>query len=173
MNKTLVDMKERRSFRAYTDKIPSEELLDAVIEAGLYAANGRGKQSPIIISVTDKKLRDRLSELNSKYCRTPMDDPFYGAPAVLAVLADREVPTAVYDGSLVMGNLMLAAHTLGLGSCWIHRALEVFDSNEGKEILHSLGIEGDYEGIGFCIIGYPANELPSPPARHSGRVFKV
>ena len=166
-------MKERRSFRGYTDKMPSEELLDSIIEAGLYAANGRGKQSPIIISVTDKTLRDRLSRLNSKYCRTPIDDPFYNAPAVLAVLADKDVPTAVYDGSLVMGNLMLAAHTLGLGSCWIHRALEVFDSNDGKEILHDLGIEGNYEGIGFCIIGYPTNELPPPPARREGRVFKV
>ena len=173
MNTTLKDMKERRSCRSYTSEMPDTELIDSVIEAGLYAANGRGKQSPIIISVTDKALRDRLSSLNSKYCRTPIDDPFYNAPAVLAVLADKEVPTAVYDGSLVMGNLMLAAHTLGLGSCWIHRAREVFESDEGKKILNDLGIEGNYEGIGFCIIGYPTNEIPPPPERREGRVFKV
>ena len=173
MNKTLTDMKERRSFRGYTDRIPDTKLIDTVIEAGLYAANGRGKQSPIIISVTDKTLRDRLSSLNSKSCRTPIEDPFYNAPAVLAVLADKDVPTALYDGSLVMGNLMLAAHTLGLGSCWIHRAREVFESDEGKKILNDLGIEGNYEGIGFCIIGYPTNELPPPPERREGRVFKV
>ena len=103
-------------------------------------------------------------------------DPFYGAPAVIAVLADKSVPTAVYDGSLVMGNLMLAAHTLGLGSCWIHRCREIFESDEGKEILDGLGVKGDYTGVGFCILGYPKdpeNYPPAPPARRDGRVFKV
>ena len=88
-------------------------------------------------------------------------DPFYGAPVVLVVLADKSRPTYLYDGSLVMGNLMLAAHSLGLGSCWIHRAKETFEREEGKAILKELGIEGDYEGIGNCVIGYakePAKE---------------
>ena len=121
-------------------------------------------QSPIIIAVTDKNLRDKISKLNAEVMG--MDgDPFYGAPAVLVVLADKSRNTYLYDGSLVMENLMLAAHSLGLGSCWIHRAKEVFDSEEGREILASLGIEGDYEGIGNCIVGYTQN----PPAERKPR----
>ena len=91
-------------------------------------------------------LRDRLSAMNARIMSAPEGtDPFYGAPVVLVVLADRSVPTHVYDGSLVMGNLMLAAHELGLGSCWIHRAREEFDTPEGRQILADLGVEGDYE----------------------------
>ena len=152
MTEVIKAIKTRRSVKSYKpDAIPTE-LLDAILEAGTYAPTGRNMQSPIIIAVTDKTTRDRLSRLNAQVMG--MDgDPFYGAPAVLVVLADRSRSTYLYDGSLVMENLMLAAHSLGLGSCWIHRAKEVFDSAEGKELLSSLGIKGDYEGIGNCIIG--------------------
>ena len=171
-NQTLEVLKTRRAIRSYEDRIPEKELLDKVLEAGTYAPTGMGAQSPIIVAVTDRQTRDRLSELNAAVMGGD-SDPFYGAPAVLVVLADRSVPTYLYDGSLVMGNLMNAAHAVGLGSCWIHRAKEVFDSEEGKTLLKEWGIEGDYEGIGNCIIGYPKGEAPQPKARKAGYVYHV
>ena len=158
MNAAIENMKTRRSIRGYKpDEMPAQELLEQIIEAGTYAPTGKGMQSPIIVAVTNKDIRDRLSRLNAEVLGTT-SDPFYGAPAVLIVLADRNRPTYLYDGSLVMGNLMNAAHALGLGSCWIHRAKEVFNSPEGRNMLKEWGIEGDYEGIGHCVLGYPADE---------------
>lgn len=171
-NQTLEVLKTRRAIRSYEERIPEKELLDKVLEAGTYAPTGMGAQSPIIVAVTDRQTRDRLAELNAAVMGGD-SDPFYGAPAVLVVLADRNVPTYLYDGSLVMGNLMNAAHAVGLGSCWIHRAKEVFDSEEGKALLKEWGIEGDYEGIGNCIIGYPKGEAPQPKARKAGYVYHV
>lgn len=170
MNDFIREMISRRSVRRYkSDPVP-EELIREVAEAGTYAATGMNRQSPIIVAVTDKALRDRLSRMNAEIMGSD-SDPFYGAPAVLIVLADRNMPTHVYDGSLVMGNLMLAAHSLGLGSCWIHRAKEEFNSAEGKEILRSLGIEGDYEGIGHCILGYTEDDDPAPAPRKENYVY--
>ena len=167
MSDVIQAMRERRSVRAYTDEVPSKEQIEAVIEAGLWAASGMNRQGPIVVAVTNRELRERLSAMNAEI---PGTDPFYGAPVVLVVLAPRDQPNRVYDGSLVMGNLMLAAHALGLGSCWIHRAREEFDTPEGKAILAELGIEGDYEGIGHCILGYAAEEPEAKP-RNDGRVF--
>lgn len=172
MNEVIKSMIERRSVRSFKPDAVPDELVDEIIEAGRYAATGRGLQSPIIVAVTDKALRDRLSKMNADIMGADVD-PFYGAPAVLIVLADKTVPTHVYDGSLVMGNLMLAAHSLGLGSCWIHRAKEEFESDEGKAILKSLGIKGDYEGIGHCILGYPDGDVPSAKPRKDGWVYKA
>ena len=164
-NSTIECLKTRRSIKAYDpDRMPSREQLDAILEAGMNAPTGRGLQSPVIVAVTDKDTRDILSGMNAAVLGSN-GDPFYGAPVVLAVLADKTVPTHIYDGSLVMGNLMNAAHALGVGSCWIHRAKEVFDSDEGKALLKEWGIEGDYEGIGNCILGYPAQEAPAPKPR--------
>lgn len=171
-NETVENLKTRRSIRAYKDSMPDETLLAQVIEAGTYAPTGKGLQSPIIIAVTNKEMRDSLSRMNAKVMGVDTD-PFYGAPAVLVVLADRSCPTYLYDGSLVMGNLMNAAHALGLGTCWIHRAKEVFDSEDGKALLESWGIKGDYEGIGNCIIGYPAQAAPTPKARKADYVHYV
>ncbi len=171
-NETLEVLKTRRAIRAYQDSIPDRALLDKVIEAGTYAPTGKGLQSPIIVAVTDKETRDYLSRLNARVMGA-QDDPFYGAPVVLVVLADRNIGTYLYDGSLVMGNLMNAAHAVGLGSCWIHRAKEVFDSEEGKALLKEWGIEGDYEGIGNCIIGYPAREAPQPKPRKADYVYYI
>ncbi len=171
-NETLENLKTRRSIRAYQDSVPDMNLLKQVIEAGTYAPTGKGSQSPIIVAVTDRETRDYLSKLNAGIMGTS-GDPFYGAPAVLVVLADKSVPTYLYDGSLVMGNLLNAAHAVGLGSCWIHRAKEVFDSEEGKALLKKWGIEGDYEGIGNCIIGYPAQEAPQPKPRKADYVYFV
>lgn len=172
MESTINDILTRRSVKKYKSAPVPQEIIDKIINAGLYAANGMGAQSPIIIQVTNKEMRDKLSKMNADVMGANTD-PFYGAPAVLVVLADKNRPTAVYDGSLVMGNLMLAAHALGIGSCWIHRAKEEFESEEGKKILKSLGIEGEYVGIGHCILGYADGE-PKPTAeRKPGRVFKI
>lgn len=174
MNETITSMVERRSCRKFSDQTPSAADIDAVVEAGLYAASGMGRQSSIIIKVTNKELRDRISAMNAKIMGKGEDfDPFYGAPAMLIVLADRSVATHVYDGSLTMGNLMVAAESLGLASIWIHRAKEEFDSEEGKAILAELGIEGDYEGIGHCALGFWGADKPAAPARKPGRVFSA
>ena len=172
MNEVIKAIKERRSVKSYKPDAVPAELLDAVLEAGTYAPTGRNMQAPIIVAVTDKATRDKLSKLNAEVMG--MDgDPFYGAPAVLVVLADRSRSTYLYDGSLVMENLMLAAHSLGLGSCWIHRAKEVFDSAEGKALLASLGIEGDYEGIGNCIIGYTDTPPVERKPRKENYIYKI
>lgn len=166
MSETMEKMLTRRSIRRYEDKAVPRDKLERIIEAGTYAATAMNKQSPIIIAVTDKAVRDRLSVMNAKVMGADTD-PFYGAPVVLVVLADKENPNRVYDGSLVMGNLMLAAHDEGLGSCWIHRAKQEFETPEGKELLAKLGIEGEYEGIGHCIIGYAAEEPEAKPRKEN------
>lgn len=166
-------LRNRRSIRSYKqDSIP-EDVLNQILEAGIYAPTGMGKQAPIIIAVTNKEVRDQLSAMNAKIMGTE-NDPFYGAPVVLVVLANKEVPTYLYDGSCVMENLMLAAYDLGVGSCWIHRAKQEFESEEGKAILKSLGIEGDYEGIGHVILGYPEGELsPTPKDRKENYIYYI
>ncbi|MBQ5389853.1 MAG: nitroreductase [Clostridia bacterium] len=169
---TFENMLTRRSVKAYKSDAVPQELIDRVIEAGLYAASGRNWQAGIVLAVTDKTMRDRLSKMNAAVMGTE-SDPFYGAPVVLVVLGDKQYPTHVYDGSLMLGNMMLAAHELGLGSCWIHRAKEEFESEEGKEILRSLGIEGDYEGIGHLILGYAAGEPKAAAPRRDNRVYTI
>ncbi|MGN0813450.1 MAG: nitroreductase [Candidatus Coproplasma sp.] len=162
----------RRSIKKFKSTPIDEETLKTIIDAGINAPTGMNRQSPTIIAVTNKELRDKLSALNAKVLGTDAD-PFYGAPVVLVVLADRGINTHVYDGSLVMGNLMNAAFALGLGACWIHRAREVFDSEEGKGILSSLGIEGDLEGIGHCVIGYADCQQPAKRERKQNYVYYV
>ena len=172
MSEVINNMKTRRSIRKYKPDMIPEDVLNRIIEAGTYAATGMGKQSPIIIAVTNKEIRDKFSKMNAEIMGVD-SDPFYGAPVVLVVLADKSMPTYVYDGSLVMGNLMLEAHALGVDSCWIHRAKEEFESAEGKEILKSLGIEGDYEGIGHCILGYADGDEPQCQPRKDNWVYRV
>ena len=174
MNEIIKAMEERRSIRKFKPDMPAKEDLEQIIEAGLYAANGMGKQATITIAVTNKELRDRLSAINAKIGGWKEGfDPFYGAPVVLVVLADKSMPTYIYDGTLVMGNLMLEAHALGVDSCWIHRAKEEFESEEGREILKSLGIEGNYEGIGHCILGYVDGEEPQCHPRKDNWVYRA
>ncbi len=170
MNAVLENIRTRRSVRKYKPDMIPQEILDQILEAGTYAATGMGMQSPIILAVTNRKMRDRLSAMNAKVMGTD-SDPFYGAPVVLVVLADKSRGTYLYDGSLVMGNLMLAAHELGIASCWIHRAKEEFETPEGKDILASLGITGDYEGIGHCILGYADGPEPAAKPRKDSYVY--
>ena len=174
MNEIINAMIERRSIRKFKPDMPAKEDIEQIIEAGLYAANGMGKQATITIAVTNKELRNKLSDIN-RIIGGWKDgfDPFYGAPVILIVLADKKWVNRVYDGSLVMGNLMLAAHAFGIGSCWIHRAKEEFESPEGKEILSSLGIDGEYEGIGHCILGYVNGEYPDEKPRKENWVYYI
>lgn len=155
MNQVIKTLLSRQSVKKYKSDMVPEDLIAEICKAGTFAPTGMNRQSPIIIAVTNRKLRDRLSKMNADILGIS-GDPFYGAPVVLVVLARKDSATRVYDGSLVMANLQIAAHSLGLGSCWIHRAKEEFESADGQKILADLGILGEYEGIGHCIVGYPA-----------------
>ena len=172
-SQAMLDLiRTRRSVRAFKPDMLPRDVIDRIAEAGTYAPTARNTQSPIIVAVTNKDVRDRLSKWNAEVIGAE-NDPFYGAPVVLVVLADKSCPNRVYDGSLVMENLMLAAHALGVGSCWIHRAREVFERQEAKELLKSLGIEGEYEGIGNCILGYVDGEEPQAAPRKENWVYHI
>ena len=175
MQNLLDFMKERRSIKKYkADVIVPEDLINQVIEAGLYGASGRNKQSPVIIAVTNKELRDKIAEKNRQIGGFAEGfDPFYGAPVILIVIADATVNTPVYDGSISLANMMLMAHDLGLGSCWIHRAKEEFEDEFGKNILKDIGLEGEYIGVGHLALGYADTELPPILPRRENRVYYV
>ncbi len=166
MNEAWKAICERRSIRRYKPEQITREELDAVLEAGVCAASGKNGQSAVIVAVQDKETRDRLSAMNAAVLGTK-SDPFYGAPTVLVVLAEASSPYCVEDGSLVLGNLMNAAKAIGLGSCWINRAREVFATDEGKALLKKWGIEGEYVGIGNCILGYPAEDPAMKPRKEN------
>ena len=167
MNEALEVLYNRRSIRRYKAEQISREEMDAVIRAGVCAASGKNGQSAIIIAVQDKETRDELAGLNAAVLGVK-SDPFYGAPTVLIVLSDAKSPYVVEDGSLVLGNLMNAAKALGLGSCWINRAREVFASDEGKALLKKWGVEGEWIGVGNCILGYPDEDPAMKPRKENG-----
>lgn len=174
MNEIIKTLINRRSIKKYKSDMIPQNVIDEIINAGLYAVSGMGKQNTIILAITKKEVRDKLAKINAKIGGWQDDfDPFYNAPVVLIVLADKNWFTGVYDGSLVIGNLMLAADSLGIGSCWVHRAKEEFETPEYKDLLRSLGIEGDWEGVGHCILGYSDMEKPQPPKRKENRVFYI
>ena len=173
MNEVMKTIVERRSVKKYKPDPIKKEILDEIIKAGTYAATGKNRQAPIILAITNKQVRDELAKLNAKIMgMNETFDPFYGAPVVLVVLSKKDVDTHVYDGSLVMGNLMLAAASLGVGSCWIHRAREEFELPEGKKILQDLGINEEYEGIGHCVLGY-ADVVPVDKPRKENWVYYI
>ena len=172
MKSCMEIMLSRRSTKKYSDRMPERCDLEKIVEAGLWAASGRNMQAPVIVAVTDKEIRDRLSRDNAAVMGA-MSDPFYGAPCVMVVLAEKTAHTYVYDGSLTLGNMMLAAEELGLGSCWIHRAKEVMARPEWVEWIKSLGLPGEYEGIGNLVVGYPDGDFSAPKPRRDGRVVWV
>jgi nitroreductase len=174
MNEIIKAMKERRSIRKFKSDMVSKKDIDEIIDAGLYAANGMGKQAVVTVAVTNKELRDKIAKDNCKIGGWDESfDPFYGAPVILIVLAEKDWRNRVYDGSLVIGNMMLAAHSLGLGSIWIHRAKEEFETEEYKKLLKNIGVEGEWEGIGHCAIGYIEGDIPKPAPRKENRVYFV
>ncbi len=169
---TLNSMKERRSVRAYKSEQIKDEELNAVLESGVYAASGHGWQSAKLVVVQDKETRDLLSQLNAEVLGVN-SDPFYGAPTIVVVFADKTRTTYVEDGALAIGNLMLGAYAVGLGSCWIHRAKEVFSGAKGKELMKKWGVSENYVGIGHCALGYAANPLPAPAPRKPENIVRV
>lgn len=172
MNEVIENMTSRRSVRAYSSKPVDRALIDEIIEAGLYAPSAMNKQDTLIIAIEDKSVRNKISKMNAAIMGSN-SDPFYGAPVILLVLYNKANRNGIYDGSLVLGNMMNAAHSLGLSSCWIHRAKEEFESDEGKALLKSLGIEGEWEGVGHMALGYSASGEPKAPERKSGRVIHI
>ena len=171
-NEVIKTLTERRSVRAYSKKQVEDEKLQLILKAGTYAPTGMGMQSPVMVVVQDEETVALLSRLNGKVMRTS-SDPFYGASTVVVVLADKTVSTHVEDGSLVMGNLMNAAFSLGVDSCWIHRAREVFQTKEGKELLKKWGIGDNYVGIGNCILGYRSGTLPTARPRKKNYIYNA
>lgn len=170
MNETIKTLTTRRSIRKFSEKPIRREDIDAILQAGLYAPTGRNTRDTLFLVVTDKALRDRLAKMNAAVMGSD-SDPFYGANTVIVVFADRTRTTTVEDGSCAMANLMNAAFSLGIDSCWIHRAREVFESVEGREIARSFGIPDEYIGIGNCILGYRDCELPEPLERTQPIIF--
>ena len=171
MNEVIKALLERRSIKDYTNEQVTDEQLEQIIKCGLYAPNGMGAQAPVFIAVRDKQTRDELSKLNADVMGASAD-PFYNAPCVICVLADSQRSTAVEDASLAIGNMCLAAHSLGLGSCWIHRCKQVFESDQGKALLEKWGVKQDLIGVGFCILGH-TNQNKQPAERKENRVFYI
>jgi nitroreductase len=163
----------RRSTKKYKSEMIDKTLIDKVIKAGTYAPSGRNMQSPIIVAITNKEVRDNLSREIARLRGMDGFDPFYNAPVVLAVLADKTIFTHVYDGSCVMENMLLEAHSLGLGACWIHWAKELFDGEYGRGLIRSLGIDDNYEGIGSCIVGFPDMDIKNDIPRKDNYVYYV
>lgn len=173
MKSTIIDLKTRRSIRAYKPEQITDEELNTILEAGTYAASGMGAQAAVIVAVQDKTLITKLEQLNAEALNAPGEKTFYGAPTVLTVLADKTQATPFQDGDLVMGNLMNAATALGIGSCWINRAREVFESAEGKVLLREWGLDEEtYVGIAHCVLGYPG-EQPEAKPRKQGYIIKI
>ena len=173
MSDILQTLKERRSCRKYKTELIPQESLDKILEAGTFAASGMGKQSAIIVAITNKEIRDKISELNARVMGKTDIDPFYGAPEIIVVLGAKDIPTHTHDGSLVLGNMMNEAESLGVATCWIHRAKEVFESDEGKALLASWGITGDYEGIGNLAVGFADAPKNAPAPRKENYIYYV
>ena len=171
-NEVLKNIKSRRSVRSFSSLMPSDEVIDAVCEAGEYAPSGKNKQSSTIIVVKDKNTRDLLAKMNANVMGRDID-PYYGAPVIILVLADSSVNTYVEDGSLVLGNMMLAAHSLGLGSVWVHREKEMFASSKGQELLKKWNLPSSLVGVGSIALGYPSGKLPEVHKRKDNYVIKV
>ena len=173
MNETLKVLKERRSVRKYKAEQIRDEELNAILEAGTWAPSGMGLQSAVMVVVQDPATIAKLSKANAEIQGKPGTDPFYGAPTVVVVLADGTAGNWIQDGSLVMGNLMTAAASLHIGSCWVNRAMEYFDTAEGKDLLKQWGLPETYRGVGNCILGYVEGDLPAPKPRKDGWIHRV
>lgn len=170
MKETIQDLKTRRSMRTYKPEQITKNELVQVLEAGMNAPSGMNRQAAVMVVIQEPEMVKKLSAMNAAVAGED-SDPFYGAPTVIVVLADRTIPTYQYDGSLVMGNLLNAAHGLGLGACWIHRAKEVFSLAEGKKLLEKWGLDENYEGIGHCVVGYGEGDYPGAKAKKENYVI--
>ena len=174
MNEILKALKERRSIRRFKSEMPDRKTIEEIVEAGLYAPNGKDLQATLSLVVTNSELREKLMIANRQIGGYSEDtDPFFGAPVIIVVLAKKDNPNCRYDGALVMGNMLLAAHALGLGGIWINRARQEFETEEFKSVLKDLGVEGEWEGVGHCAIGYIDGDIPKAAPRKDGRVYYI
>ena len=174
MNEVLKAIRERRSIRRFRSEMPDKETIGQIVEAGLYAPNGKGLQATLSLVVTNRELIEKLTIANRQIGGYSEDfDPFFGAPVIIIVLAKKDNPNCRYDGALVMGNMLLATHALGLGGIWINRARQEFETDEFKSVLKDLGVEGEWEGIGHCAIGYIDGGIPEAAPRKDGRVYYI
>ena len=172
MNETLKTLKERRSCRKYQTKQVEQDVLELILEAGTYAPTGMNRQSPVMVVIQDKDTIRLLEKENAKVLGNEAATPFYGAPTLVVVFADTRCSTGLEDACLVMGNLMNAASVVGVGSCWIHRAKEVFQTQIGKELMRTWGLDENYIGVGNCILGYAA-ETPAIRPRKENYIIKA
>lgn len=175
MNETIRCLLGRRSIRAYTDEMIPEDILDEILKAGIYAPSGGNQQSATVIVTQDRELIRKLEIMNAKYIPSKKTDirPYYNASTLVTIIARSDSGAPAEDGALIAGNIMNAAFSLGIGSCWVHRARDIFDSEEGKALLHEWGIEGDYIGICQIVLGYPACDIPEAPKRKENYIYKV
>jgi nitroreductase len=172
MNETMSALLNRRSIRKFRAEQIKDEEVHAVLEAGRYAPSGANQQAALLVVVQDQETKETLSRMNRAILGSD-SDPFYGAPTIILALADKTKVTPVEDACLALGNMLVAAYSLGLGSCWIHRTRQMFESEEGKALLEKWGVEGDYVGVGSCILGYPDCEHPRAARRKDGSVVMV
>lgn len=173
MNQVIECLTTRRSIRSFKPEQVSEEHLQEILHASMYAPTGMNRQAPVIVVVQDPETIAQLTRMNSEYLDFTCPDPFYGAPTICVVLTDPDVRTCVYDGSLVLGNMMNAAHSVGVGSIWINRARQEFDSEEGKALLRKWGLPETLIGVGHCALGYVDGEYPEAKPRKEGWVVRV
>ncbi|GAA0828376.1 Nitroreductase [Bifidobacterium pullorum subsp. gallinarum] len=171
-NDFLSLIKTRRAVRAYTDEPVPSDVLDAILEAGTYAPTGGGRQSPVIVAITNPEYRQEIARLNAEVIGNETD-PYHGAPVVVLVLADGSANTFVEDGSCVLENMMLAAHAFGLGTVWVHREREIFDGKKGKALLREWGLPETLRGVGAIALGYPAREPGRPAARKQDYIVRI
>ena len=171
MNTVIANMIERRSVRKFRKEQIAAEELEQILQAAQYAPTGMDRQHLVYVAVQEEETLKILRRMNGTIMGNPESDPYYGAPTIVLVLADASVSTGVEDGSLALGNMMNAAHSLGVGSCWIHRAREMFESAEGKALLKKWDIDGEYQGIGACALGYADGPLKTPSPRREKIVF--
>ena len=171
-NSVIDSLQSRTSIKKYIDTQISDEELDTILEAGKYAPTGRNRQSPVMVAIRDRDTVKRLSKMNAEILGSE-SDPFYGAPCVVVVFADMSVSTGFEDACLVMGNLMNSAHAIGVGSCWIHRAREMFSSDEGRALMREWGLSENYVGVGNCVLGYRDGDMPAVRPRKENYVIKV
>jgi nitroreductase len=172
MNETIRTLLERRSIRKFKPEQIKEEELNAILEAGMYAPSGANQQSALFVVIQDKELLKKLSAMNAAVLRKDID-PYYNAPTLILVFADKSKVTPVEDASLALGNMFNAAASLGIGSCWIHRTKQMFETDEGRDLLRKWGVIGDYIGVGSCILGYPDGEPPKAAPRKDNFVIRV
>lgn len=163
--------KTRRSIKGYTNEVITDEQLAYVLEAGTYAPTGMNRQSPVIVAIKDKDTIEKLERENAKVMGDESIKAFYGATTLLVVFRDANCFTGMEDACLVLGNMMNAAHAIGIGSCWIHRAKEVFEGEYGKSLMKKWGLSDNYKGVGHCILGIPKAVPQTRPRKENYIIF--